>query len=340
MTKQTYRIAVVGAASLLGKEVADEIAESPLASATILLLDNEVESGTLEAMGEEATFIQTLDAGSLENVDVAIFADAATLREHGRTARQMGVAVVDATGTADILPDAPVLSPLVTASSGLNLETTAVRIAHPVASALALVLRHAGDVSTLRSAYATVLQPASENGRKGVDELQQQSVSLLSFQAVPKEQFDAQVAFNLLPVLGESAAVPLATIEQRIAHDLEALPGGDGKVLPALQLVQTPVFHGYGLSVFLEFEKPVAAEALATALQSEQLDLVGEEGDPPSNLSSAGQPQILLRLTPAQGAAATRHALWMAFDNLKFTARTAVACALELTRLRPLGSVQ
>ncbi len=339
MSKNQYRIAVVGAASLLGKEVADEIADSPLASATTLLLDNDVESGTLEALGDEATFIQTLDTGSLENVDGAIFTDADTLREHGRTARQMGVAVVDATGHSDVLPDAPVLAPQMLGAARLNLESTAVRVAHPVAATLALLLRQVAAAVPVRSAVATVLQPASEMGRKGVDELQQQSVSLLSFQSTPKEQFDAQVAFNLLPALGESAAVSLRAVGERIGADLKALAGGE-VVVPLLQVIQTPVFHGYAVSLFVELESPTQPDMLAAALQSEHFDRVGEESDPPSNLSSAGQPQALLRIEPATGAPAARYAIWLTFDNLKVRARTAVACALELTRLRPLGSVQ
>ena len=35
-----------------------------------------------------------------------------------------------------------------------------------------------------------------------MDELHQQTVSLLSFQSIPREQYDAQVAFNLLPCAG------------------------------------------------------------------------------------------------------------------------------------------
>src|ERR1700744_4469905 len=103
MSKNQYRIAVVGATTLLGKEVGDEIAESPLATATTLLLDTEEASGVLEAVGDEAAFIQQLEPGALENVDVAIFTDAAMLREHGRTARQLGAAVVDATGGAETI---------------------------------------------------------------------------------------------------------------------------------------------------------------------------------------------------------------------------------------------
>jgi aspartate-semialdehyde dehydrogenase len=333
MKKTQYRIAVVGASSLLGKEIGDEIAESPLAAANTILLDNEDAGGTLESIGDEAAFLQTLEPASLENVDVAIFADTKMLRDYGQTARAMGASVVDVTGS-DFDTSAPVRSPLVGDAGPLDLEANSVRVAHPVATMLALVLGLARNAGTLRTAAATILQPASENGRAALDELQQQSINLLSFQAVPTEEFDAQVAFNLLPTLGEAARNPLAASEDRILRDLRALASDLPQ--PVLQLIQAPVFHGFGVSLFLEFEQPLAAGALASALASEYIDIADEE--PPSNISSAGQGRVLLQIRPTPEGA--RYALWMTADNLKLTARTAVACALELTRLKPLGTVQ
>ena len=128
-------------------------------------------------------------------------------------------------------------------------------------------------------------------------------------------------------------------MQSRILSDLRALTG-QNSVEPVLQMVQAPVFHGFAVSLFLEFEGAVTPDAVNAALRSEHLDLVGEEGDPPSNLTSAGQAQILLQVQPSSGDATTRFALWITADNLKLAARNAVACALELTRMRPIGIVQ
>lgn len=333
MPKTNYRIAVVGAATLLGKEIGDEIADSPLATATTILLDAEDSSGTLEAIGDEAAFLQAMEPAALENADVVVFADAKMLRDHAATARAMGAAVIDATGAPFDL-ETPARSPQVPGQQPLSLTTAQVRVAHPVATMLALALSQAATVGTVRSAFATVLQPASENGRAALDELQQQSINLLNFQAAPSEEFDTQVAFNLLPTLGEAAKQPLAISEERTLRDLKALlPSAPP---PLLQWLHAPVFHGFSVSLFVDFAEPVAKDKLEAALSSEHIDLVTEESDPPSNLSSAGQGNVLLQVK-GEG---TRYALWMAADNLKLTARTAVACALELTRLRPLGKVQ
>ena len=62
-------------------------------------------------------------------------------------------------------------------------------------------------------------------GRVAMDELHQQTVSLLSFQTVPREQYDAQVAFNLLRALGDEAKIKLADTEARIEAQYTGLVG-------------------------------------------------------------------------------------------------------------------
>ncbi len=66
-----------------------------------------------------------------------------------------------------------------------------------------------------------------------MDELHQQTVNLLSFQTLPQEQYDAQVAFNLLPQLGEAAKVQLGATEDRIRRHYADLADGQ---LPELAL--------------------------------------------------------------------------------------------------------
>jgi aspartate-semialdehyde dehydrogenase len=221
------------------------------------------------------------------------------------------------------------------------LKTPAVVAAHPVAVMLALVAGRLQRKLALASVAATVMEPASEYGRAAMDELHQQTVNLLSFQTLPREQYDAQVSFNLLPELGEEAKVKLAATERRIRRHYAGL--SDGRLpVPALQMVQAPVFHGYVLSVLVELEEAATVNEVEAALVGDHIDVVGGESDPPSNLSAAGQEDIMVRVRKdsGDGEKGTRFWIWMAADNLKLAALNAIACATELGRLRPLGKVQ
>ena len=93
-------------------------------------------------------------------------------------------------------------------------------IAHPAAIVLALLMLRAQKVGKIARAIATLFEPASEHGRRGMDELHEQTVNLLSFQQLPKGVFDTQVAFNLLDRYGEKSLPTLASVESRIRAPL------------------------------------------------------------------------------------------------------------------------
>jgi aspartate-semialdehyde dehydrogenase len=349
MTNREYRIGIVGASSLAGKELSEELASSSFAASDFVLLDVEDAAGQVTAAADEIAFIQQLEASSFERMDFVFFAgEAALTKKHWQDARRAGASIVDLTYALDGEKDVLVSAPWVTEVPGEktpqklpDLNTPAVVTAHPVAVMLALVAARLQAKQMLASVAATVMEPASEYGRAAMDELHQQTVNLLSFQTLPREQYDAQVSFNLLPELGEAAKIKLGTTEQRIRRHYAGL--GDG-LLPALalQIVQVPVFHGYVLSMLVELGKAATVGEVEAALAGDHIDIVSGESDPPSNLSAAGQEDIMVRVRKdsGDGEKGTRFWIWLAADNLKLAALNAIACAAELRRLRPLGKVQ
>ena len=217
-------------------------------------------------------------------------------------------------------------------TSAVDLFTPAVVPAHPAVVAFALLLQRLQQAAPLRFAAATVMEPASEFGRAAMDELHQQTVSLLSFQTMPRAIYDAQVAYNLLGGMGESSKVHLADVEARIRRHYEGLTAGRGPSL-ALQVIHAPVFHGHTFSIAVELERPVEIVALEEALTGEHIELVLEDTDSPSNLAATGQNDILVRLRPEplgrNSNQASRLWLWAATDNLRLTPK------MRFLRARP-----
>jgi aspartate-semialdehyde dehydrogenase len=340
-----YKIAIAGASTLLGRELKEAISESPLAAATFVLLDEEDVQGQLDQVGDEVTFIQTIGPDAFDRVDFTFLCGTETLtRKHWRQALRSGSTVLDLSGALDqeagVLVRAPWLG---SEAATVDLFTPAVVPAHPAAVALGLLLERVQQAAPVRFAAATVLLPASEFGRRAMDELHQQTVSLLSFQGLPRAIYDAQTAYNLLGGLGESATVSLGVVEARIRRHYDALSAGRWPAL-ALQVVHAPVFHGLTFSIAVDLERPVEIAALEEALSGEHVDLVLEDTDSPSNLAATGQNDVLVRLHPEQvvrnSTETSRLLLWAAADNLRLNAQNAVECAMDLRRLRPQGTVQ
>src|SRR5947207_15296212 len=89
-----YRVAIVGAASLKGKEVAEVLQQRNFPSAEVKLLDDDESLGQLEALKDEITFIQAVRAEQFEHVDFTFFAsDADSTRRNWKSVQKSGSAI-------------------------------------------------------------------------------------------------------------------------------------------------------------------------------------------------------------------------------------------------------
>jgi aspartate-semialdehyde dehydrogenase len=214
-------------------------------------------------------------------------------------------------------------------------------IAHPAASALAMVLLPLQTAGEVKRVVAHVFEPVSERGRKGISELQEQTVGLLSFKPVPKDVFDEQVSFNLLSAYGEAAPEPLQDVELRLERHLASLLERSGGVaMPSVRLVQAPVFHGHTFSLWVQFGGPVEPNAVAQALASTHVEVRQGEGEPPTVIGQAGQSGVTVGAIHADRNDGHAVWIWMVADNLRITAENAVMLARTLLEPDPSRWVQ
>lgn len=341
MAAKQMRAAVVGASSILAKELIEELNDSSTAAWDLQLLD-ESEDGEAQLMagGDEAVVVQPLTPEALEDMDVVFFAgEASTARELCEAAVKAGASIVDLTGGLEGQPGMLIRSPWISGGTRPDLTTIGIVVAHPAALMLALACDRLGTRFGLKSLTATVLEPASQAGRAAVDELHQQTVNLLSFQSVPKQVFDAQVAFNLQRVLGDASKIDLTAVSGRVRKHLATLLGASAARGIRFQIVQAPVFHGYTISCLADLAKPASEEELRSALNGGIVQAATDAE--PSNLAATESGDMLFSVQmDGFEPSGTAYWLWMAADNLRFAARNAVAAAIELAALRPAGGVQ
>ncbi len=337
-----YRAAIVGAASLKGKEIAEMLNERKFPAVDIRLLDDDESLGQLESMGDEISFIQSVRAEQFDHVDFTFFAaDADCTRKTWKRARDAGSLIIDASSALEDEPGASVRSLWVERERGLvvppELQPGPCVTAHPVAVMLALLILRAERAEEIRRAVATIYEPASEHGQRGMDELHQQTVNLLSFQPLPKDVFDVQVAFNMVARYGQKSQPALDSAEARVIRHYQKI-AGEKAPQPSLLLLQAPIFHGHALALYLEMEKPPELEILSQALSGDHVTVMKPE-ESPSNVVAAGQADILVSLKndPVQ---ANGMWIWAVADNLRISALTAVECAENMTAARPTGKIQ
>jgi len=332
-------VALVGSETLLGREILDAVATSN-PGLSLRLIGTELEAeGRLTRVGDEPSIISALNPENLSGARAILLAGSTAASE--KVLEFVGdppdAAIIDLSYVAEERPDARLRAPLIESESEDedNAADTAVHvIAHPAAVALALFLRrlHAND--EIRRSIIHIFVPASEHGTPGIEELQQQTVSLLSFKSLPKAIFDAQLSFNMLARYGESAPAPLEEFELRIERHLATLldlPGeGENAPMPSLRVVQAPVFHGYSFSAWVQFENNPGVEALESSLAIAAIDVRGADFEPPTNVGQTGQSGVSVGAIAPDRNDPEACWFWLVADNLRISAENAVAVARQL----------
>lgn len=306
-------------------------------SADIVLLDESVMAGTLTEAGGEPTFIHALEEDSFEDVRFAFFAGAASdAARNCAVALRAGAIVIDLTGgaaaageAATWIPSLMALLPPKAGAGASGRKDVKLYYSPSAPAIIACTISAALSAFTPQRIMLVLFPPVSERDQAGIEELESQTASLLSFREIAKPVFDAQVAFNLLSSYGEASKPRLEETRAALAREVTEYLAGRAPV-PAIQLVQAPVFHGYAFTACAEFPALESGEQLCRALANLGVK-IGTPKDPaPTNISVAGESEIhLARLEPDPNVA-TGYWLWGAADNLRLAATNAVRIAEEL----------
>ena len=348
--KEGYRVAVVGASSLLGKELVSVLEQGKFPVARLLTFEAEEGEPELPIIDLNAAGAAVVDDGQIRAGELDFAFVSARLRnlpaflsswqQEGSAARCLVIDVVgeglgagvDSAGGANAV-GGPVGIPFLDRRYPVpGVHSAAARLhvsAHPAVIVISSLLLRLAARFRLKSAVAQVFTPASECGSRGVEELQRQTVNILSFQKVPHQVFGAQLAFNLLSRLGRSGQGDMAALELRLRRQLRHYLG-ERVPHPALRLFQVPVFYSVGVSLYVETAEPVTTEAATAALAGERIKVRRPTLDAPTQVEATGSCDILVDSISLDAEHPNGLWLWAVADNLHLAATNAVELAASL----------
>jgi len=323
--------ALLGSESLMGREVRDVIATGGLPVDLKLIAEDPEKAGSLTAQGDEPALVLGLDEAALRDAPLVLLAGSAESALRALELRAGVPGTIDLTHAAEDHPRSFIRAPFVEPAGFHAPEDAVHSIAHPAAIAIAMVLPRLHAHFPLKRSVIHIFEPASQHGAPGIEELQQQTVGLLSFKNMPKKIFDAQLSFNMLAQYGDEAPVTLETAELRMERHLATLlsRGDHATPMPSLRLIQAPVFHGYSLSLWLEFADNPGVDALERELADERIDVRGSDLEAPSAVGIAGQDGIAVGAIAMDRNAAQACWCWLVADNLRLAAENAVAVGMQ-----------
>ncbi len=302
-----YRIGIVNPLTLVGNEVMTILRDRKFPVSKLTLLDSTGSAigAITDAVDEPAVVIAVSD-DELEDLDVVFFCGPpAGNREWIERHADDAFLAIDLSQPSSA--DEGRL-----AIAGLNLadidsSDRVIVSPHPIAIPIALILHQIAELSPIVSCTASVVQPASEYEKEGIEELAKQTISVLNVQSVPQTVFERQLAFNLYPA-------PIRN-EDFIAGQIRSLVSP--RVELALLVTQGTVFHNHTFSLFIRTKRPVEQQHIVDALRRNPA-LAFAEGDQTfGTIDAAGRDEVLIAEVRPEPSIEGGFWVWAVCDNLR-----------------------
>lgn len=326
------RVAIVGAAGLVGETLARVLSERRFPIASLRAFGTTRSAGArLSAAGQQAD-VETLDdvGEPFAGIDVAFFAAGDTVsRKYAHAAAAAGAFVVDKSTVHRLDSKTPLVVPEVNGDAiGL-----ARLVANPNCSTipLAVALAPIDRVFGLAWVNVTALQSVSGAGKDALAEYEAQLQGDETVGALPR-----RIAGNLIPQNGDFDESGYADEERKIAAEFAKIL--DRPDLPfSVTCVRVPVSVGHSATVSFGTRRPATREQAHEVLKSAPSVRTYDRQAYATPLEAAGDDMVHVSRLRADAARPGAFLCWITCDNLRKGAATnavqIVECALRAAKV-------
>ena len=314
-------IAIVGATGQVGEHLLTVLEERDFEIGELYVFASSNSVGESISFAGKSYVVQALEGFDFSKVQVAFFnASKAITEQYASLAAESGALVIDSTGAFRYDP----LVPMVIA--GVNDERIAMSsqkhiITNPSPDALMLmpVLKAMVRKAPVNDITFTAMHSVSGSGKSGVDELAKQTAQLLNARELEKRCYTEQIAFNVLPIVGDLEANGYTNAEIALMLETKIIMNNPGLSI-APSFVRVPVFHGNSASVVLNTEAAISsAEFSALIDELEGFELVNGENELATPVSdSVGTDTVFISRVKETLGDHTGISFWMTADNLRY----------------------
>jgi aspartate-semialdehyde dehydrogenase len=262
-----YRVAVVGATGNVGREMMAILEELSFPLDNIHAVASRNSIGVEVSYGERILRCQALEQFDFSKVDIVLMsAGGKVSREWSEKIGRAGAVVIDNSSAWRMHRDVPLVVPEVNPDAVEGFRKKNI-IANPNCSTIQLVtaLKPLHDEARIKRVVVSTYQSVSGAGKAAMDELWNQTKGVFVLGASEPEHFPKQIAFNVIPYIGDFAPDGYTTEEAKMWMETKKML--DPKIELTVTCVRVPVFVGHSECVNVEFESPLDADEAREALR-------------------------------------------------------------------------
>ncbi|MBV8060083.1 MAG: aspartate-semialdehyde dehydrogenase [Alphaproteobacteria bacterium] len=315
------RVAVVGATGNVGREMLQILAERNFPVAEVYAVASGRSAGSEISFGEDDVLtVQDLASFDFKKADICLSSPGGKISaEFAPRAAAAGCVVIDNTSHFRMDPDVPLIVPEVNPSAIAGYKKKNI-IANPNCSTIQMLvaLKPLHDMAKIKRIVVATYQSVSGAGREAMDELFSQTRAIFVNDAVEKQKFHKQIAFNVIPHIDSFMDDGGTKEEWKMVVETK-------KILePAIKVsatcVRVPVFIGHAEAVNVEFENPISAAEARAALKKTKgvtvIDHHHEDGFV-TPVECAGEDSVFVSRIREDISVENGLNLWVVADNLR-----------------------
>ncbi len=288
--KRTFDIAVVGATGAVGEAILEILAERQFPVGKVYALASERSAGNTVRFGEKNLRVENLADFDFSKVQIGLFSPGAKVSAiYAPIAATAGCVVIDNTSQFRYDVDVPLVVPEVNPEAIADYRERNI-IANPNCSTIQMVvaLKPIYDAVGITRINVATYQAVSGSGRKGINELAEQTANLLNAQPLEEKVFRKQIAFNVLPQCDEFQPNGYTKEEMKMVWETRKILGDeDIQVNPTA--VRVPVFIGHSEAIHIETRDKISIDEVKNLLRSAPGIILMEDEDYPTAVTEGAQ---------------------------------------------------
>ena len=332
-------IAIIGATGNVGRKILEVLEKKGLSISNLYLVASSKSAGSkIEFKGKEIK-VEDIETFDFKKADITFFAAGGKISQKFAPTAAKYSTVIDNSSFFRMDSDVPLIVPQVNAHQLDIIKKNIIANPNCSTAQLVIALKPLHDLFVIKRVVISTYQSVSGGGKAPMDELIEQTRSVLENKKVESKNFTKQIAFNAIPHIDEFEENGYTKEELKMTNETKKIL--DNNIEVTATCVRLPVLVSHSESVNIEFEKPISIEKARYALDNFQgCKVIDERSDGGyiTPLEAQGSDTTFISRIREDDTVDNGLYMWIASDNLlRGAALNAVEIAETLIKNNSYG---
>ena len=310
-------IAIVGATGNVGRKTLEVLEKKELSIDNLYLVASSKSAGKKISFKGKEHEIFDLENFDFSKVKIAFFAAGGKISEKFAEKAAKHCLVIDNSSFYRMDQDVPLIVPQVNSDDLKNIKKNIIANPNCSTAQLVIALKPLHDLFVIKRIVVSTYQSVSGGGKAPMDELIEQTKSVLDGKEVKSKNFTKQIAFNAIPHIDVFSDNGYTKEELKMTNETKKIL--DSKIDLTATCVRLPISVSHSESVNLQFEKPFSLEKVREALNNfDGCKVIDErvDGGYTTPLEAEGKDETFISRIREDKTIENGLNLWIVSDNL------------------------